>query len=41
MTTNDDFKRRARALQLYGLLAHWDEAGGQAWVGQLIEWEEA
>ena len=41
MTTNDDFKRRARALQLYGLLAHWDEVGGQAWVGPLIEWEEA
>lgn len=41
MTTNDDLKQRARALQLYGLLAHWDEGGGQAWVEQFIEWEEA
>lgn len=40
MTTNDDLKQRARALQLYGLLAHWDEAGGQDWLRKLIEWEE-
>ena len=41
MTTNDDLKRRARALQLHGLLAHWDEVGGLEWVEQLIEWEGA
>ena len=41
MTLNDELKRRVRALQLYGLLAHWDEIGGQDWVRQLVEWEEA
>jgi len=41
MTLNDDLQRRARTLQLYGLLAHWDEVGGLEWVQQVIEWEEA
>ena len=33
---------RARALKLYGLLAHWDELTEQAlpWVQTLLDWEE-
>lgn len=34
----DPLRARARALGLYGVLAHWDEAG--AWAGQLIAWED-
>lgn len=36
-----DLKERAKALGLYGLLAHWDEYGGAAWLGRLLEVEEA
>jgi DNA replication protein DnaC len=31
---------RAQALRLHGLLARWPEVCAEAWVGQLIEWEE-
>jgi hypothetical protein len=38
----DDLKRRAGALKLYGLLAHWDETpeAELPWVRRLIAWEE-
>lgn len=38
----DELKRRALALQLHGLLAHWDELtdSQSPWVAALIEWEE-
>lgn len=39
-TTPDELQARAQRLGLYGLLAHWDEVAGQAWVEQLIEFEE-
>ena len=39
-TTNDSLKARAKALKLYGLLAHWDEIAGAAWLEPLIDWEE-
>jgi DNA replication protein DnaC len=31
---------RAKALRLYGLLAHWHEITDYDWVERLIEWEE-
>jgi DNA replication protein DnaC len=31
---------RAKALKLYGLIAHWDELANQEWVRSLIAWEE-
>ena len=41
MATNDeDLKKRAKALKLNGLLAHWAEVSEAAWVRELIEWEE-
>lgn len=39
MTTND-LRRRAEALRLNGLLAHWGEATGAEWLPQLLAWEE-
>lgn len=44
MTTtrdSDDLCKRAAALNLYGLLAHWGEVGQLPWVAELITWEEA
>ena len=41
MATNDeDLKKRAKALKLNGLLAHWAEVSEAQWVRELIEWEE-
>ncbi len=38
---NDTLMARAKALNLYGLLAHWDELGtDNAWVERLLTWEE-
>lgn len=36
-----EFKERARALGLYGLLAHWEEFGAAPWLSRLLEIEEA
>jgi DNA replication protein DnaC len=35
-----DLERRARALQLHGLLAHWQDVHRQPWLAQLLAWEE-
>ena len=37
-----ELKRRASALKLYGLIAHWDEVpeGQLPWVSSLLEWED-
>jgi DNA replication protein DnaC len=40
MTTDGEFRERARKLGLYGLLANWEDAADESWLGQLIEWEE-
>ena len=40
-TTNDPLMTRAKALKLYGLLAHWAEVAGAPWIEPLIQWEEA
>ena len=40
MTERDTQQARAGALNLHGLLAHWGEAAGQAWVSALLGWEE-
>jgi len=39
-TPPDPLTIRAKALKLYGLLAHWEEVAAQAWVASLIAWEE-
>jgi len=39
--TDDPLLARAKALQLYGLLAHWPEVAGSDWLAPLIAWEEA
>jgi len=31
---------RAKALKLYGLLAHWEEVARSAWIEPLMQWEE-
>ena len=31
---------RAKALNLHGLLAHWEEAAAAGWLAMLIDWEE-
>ncbi len=41
MTTDRDcLRERAKALKLYGLLAHWEEIGETGWITALISWEE-
>jgi len=40
MSDTDRLRDRARALQLHGLLAHWDEVAGAPWLAALIDWEE-
>src|ERR1041385_4974521 len=39
-TMTDLLRARAKALQLHGLLQHWEDIGEAAWLPQLIEWEE-
>jgi len=39
-TPNDVLMAQARALKLYGLLAHWEAVAGADWVEPLIHWEE-
>lgn len=39
--SNDDLRSRARRLNLFGLLARWDELGGKDWVRTLLDCEEA
>lgn len=38
--TNELLIERAKALKLYGLLAHWDEVFTKDWVPDLLLWEE-
>ena len=40
ITTDDPLLARAKALKLYGLLAHWQEVAENAWIEPLIRWEE-
>ena len=37
---SDILRNRAKALQLHGLLAHWDEIASAPWLAALIDWEE-
>jgi hypothetical protein len=39
-TDLDLLQTRAKALNLNGLIAHWQEANAAGWVKALIEWEE-
>jgi DNA replication protein DnaC len=40
MSDPDSLRNRARALQLHGLLAHWEEVAGAPWLAAVIDWEE-
>jgi DNA replication protein DnaC len=40
MTTNEPLLLRAKALQLHGVVAHWDEIREKSWIESLILWEE-
>ena len=37
----DPLRERAARLQLYGLLAHWEEYGQASWLSTVVEHEEA
>ena len=37
---NDDLQPRAQALQLHGLLAHWDDVSAEPWLAEILDWEE-
>ena len=39
MTHPDPLRQRAAALQLHGLLAHWNDCAGQPWLPSLLDWE--
>jgi DNA replication protein DnaC len=39
-TPPDPLRERTKALQLNGLLAHWEEIGETGWIAALIGWEE-
>lgn len=41
MTPIETLRRRAEALHLHGLLAHWPELTECAWVEPLLNWEES
>ena len=36
----NDLQQRARALKLYGLLAHFDDIATEPWIPDLLDWEE-
>lgn len=38
--TTDLLRQRAKALRLYGLLAHWNEIAETSWRPTLVQWEE-
>jgi hypothetical protein len=38
--TTDLLRQRAKALRLYGLLAHWTEIADEPWLPTLLQWEE-
>jgi hypothetical protein len=38
--TTDLLRQRAKALRLYGLLAHWTEIAETSWLPTLVQWEE-
>jgi len=40
MTEPDTQRARAAALNLHGLLAHWNEVAAEPWVTPLLGWEE-
>ncbi len=40
MTTSDVRRQRAAALQLHGVLAHWNQCANQPWLDDILTWEE-
>ena len=41
MTTSDSRRKRAMALQLHGVLAHWADCADQPWLEPMLVWEES
>jgi hypothetical protein len=39
-TQTEPLRRRAKALHLNGLVAHWSEVGDAEWIAPLLKWEE-
>jgi len=39
-TLEDPLMARAKALKLYGMLAHWEDIEETGWIASLIQWEE-
>lgn len=40
MNAPEALMARAKALKLYGLLAHWEDIGEATWLAPLLDWEE-
>ena len=40
MNNLDTLRGRAKALNLFGLLANWEEAAAAGWVRTLLDWED-
>ena len=40
MNNHDALRGRAKALNLFGLLANWEEAAAAGWVQALLDWED-
>jgi DNA replication protein DnaC len=40
MNNLDTLRSRAKALNLFGLLANWEEAAASGWVQTLLDWED-
>lgn len=39
-SNNNNLLERAKALQLYGIISHWDEVENTSWIADFINWEE-
>ncbi len=39
MNNPNALRARGKALNLYGLLANWDEAATAGWIQRLLDWE--
>ena len=40
MNNHDALRGRAKALNLFGLLANWEEAAAAGWIQRLVDWED-
>jgi hypothetical protein len=40
LSMDDPLMARAKALKLYGMLAHWEDIKETGWIASLIRWED-